>query len=268
MPDISNCIEVSNAAGLDAWAEIARDNPDASCILLADITYDTNKEWKPIGTFAKPYTGTFDGNGKTISNISINAADCGGLFGYIGNNGTVKDLNVKDINITGGNSAAYVGVIAGCNDGGTIAGCTVETAKITADDGVIGGIVGQNLNDSTMMACSFQGNINSDWITGGVVGQNYGTVISCWASCVFEDTFSGDVGGVAGHNYNSIVACYWKSDAVSDGVGDYLGSDYETTQIGEDGSWADAVTAMNGKLQDWKWKYATNEYPTIVRVSI
>ena len=43
----------------------------------------------------------------------------------------------------------------------------------------------------------------------------------------------------------------------------------ETIKIGDDIGWAEAVIAMNEKVEDWKWKYeSSNDYPTIVRVSI
>ena len=266
-----NYYEVSDAAGLDAWAEIARDNLTARCILADDINYGTEKEWIPIGTYDNPYTGTF-GNGKTLSNINISTSsgDYIGLFGCIGDNGTVKNLNVRRIEITSKNNN-YIGVIAGGNKG-TIAGCTIAEATITsATYNYIGGVVGWNMNRSNITACSFLGTIDGGSVlprVGGVVGDTMGTVTSCWASCNFENVSGEAIGGVASSNMGSIIACYWQSDAVSNGVGANSTGDSETIKIGEDGSWADAVTAMNGKLQDWKWKYATNEYPTIVRVSI
>ena len=165
-----NYYEVSDAAGLDAWAEIARNNLAASCILASDITYDTKKEWEPIGTYDNPYTGTFDGNGKTLSNINISTSsgDYIGLFGCIGDNGTVKNLNVREIEITSKNNN-YIGVIAGGNKG-TIAGCTIEEATVTSAASVIGGVVGWNMNRSNITACSFQGTIDGEGSVSPFVG--------------------------------------------------------------------------------------------------
>ena len=67
----ANQYEVWDAAGLDVWADLVRrGNGNAGCKLLADITYDSPKEWEPIGNYYLHYSGTFDGNGKTISNIT------------------------------------------------------------------------------------------------------------------------------------------------------------------------------------------------------
>ena len=268
-----NYYEVSDAAGLDAWAEIARNNLTARCILADDINYGTEKECIPIGTYDNPYTGTFDGNGKTLRNINISTSSGNyiGLFGYIGNNGTVKNLNVRSIVITSGNgNVNYIGGISGGNNGGTIAGCTIADATITSA-AIIGGVVGFNRNNSYITACSFQGIIDGGSIVssvGGVAGDNMGTVTSCWASCDFTNASGSQIGGVASSNWESIIACYWQSDNVSNGVANSMGNS-ETIKIGEDIGWAEAVIAMNEKLEDWKWKYeSSNDYPTIVRVSI
>ena len=85
----------------------------------------TFEEWTPIGSESNRYTGTFDGNGKTISGIYINTdEDNQGLFGCIGDinksgTGTVKNLGIEDSWISGGDN---VGGIAGYTAGFTVCG--------------------------------------------------------------------------------------------------------------------------------------------------
>lgn len=65
----------------------------------------------PIGNSNKPYQGTFDGNGKTITNLYINAEQkYMGLFGYT-YEGTIKNLTFEYANVTNTNS--YAGVLVG-----------------------------------------------------------------------------------------------------------------------------------------------------------
>ena len=110
--------------------------------------------------------------------------------------------------------------------------------------------------------------VKGNMASGGIVADNMGTVTSCWASCDFTNASGSQIGGVASSNWESIIACYWQSDNVSNGVANFMGNS-ETIKIGEDIGWAEAVIAMNEKLEDWKWKYeSSNDYPTIVRVSI
>ncbi len=75
-------------------------------------------EWTPIGTSSYPFYGSFNGNGKTISNFKISEANIySGFFGFM-RNASVLDLTVSDVKIefsytTHDNEAIYVGVIVG-----------------------------------------------------------------------------------------------------------------------------------------------------------
>jgi hypothetical protein len=68
-----------------------------------------------------PFTGIFDGNGHTISNLTITAStqDYVGLFGYVGSGGRIRNLGVENVNIAGSTS---VGGLVGWNDG-TLTAC-------------------------------------------------------------------------------------------------------------------------------------------------
>ena len=127
---------VSSPAALKAWATEVQRNPSLNCTLAADIDL-TGSEWAPI----QGYAGTFDGNGKTITGLTINKSTESnvGLFASIAQGGTVKNLTLDDVDITAG---ANVGAIAGENRG-TIENCSVSGSVTgSSDNSFVGGIAG------------------------------------------------------------------------------------------------------------------------------
>ncbi len=110
--------EISNYDELKRFAaEVNGDgnnnpNPVLCGILLNDISASASANgnpWTPIGTESQPYTGTFDGNGKKITGLTINdfSMDFVGLFGYVGSGGTVQNValeggTIKGVDCVGG----------------------------------------------------------------------------------------------------------------------------------------------------------------------
>ena len=129
---------VSSPAALQAWATEMKNDPkqNLNCTLAADIDL-TGTEWTPIPGFA----GTFDGNGKTITGLTINQPSTNnvGLFASIEDVGTVKNLKLDKVNVTANSN---VGAIAGENRG-TIENCSVS-GSVTglSDNSCVGGIAG------------------------------------------------------------------------------------------------------------------------------
>ena len=133
--------------------------------LTADIalTFGSGEYWTPIGTFSTPFEGTFDGNGHTISGISIDfkssKALYAGLFGYVGTSGMVQNVVVAGSDYIysngDGENTCYVGAIAGYNKG-TIQYCG-NTAPISAFHNYAqgGGIVGTNVKQILRSECDY-----------------------------------------------------------------------------------------------------------------
>ena len=164
---------VNNEKGLKNLAELVNNGAtDINITLNTDLNL-TNMEWTPIGTESRPYTGTFNGGGHTITGLKIDQSgtDYVGLIGRLGSGGTVKDVTLTKASVTGGN---YVGGIAGQNDG-TVENCSVN-----------GTVTGKGFTD-----------------TGGIAGSNYGTISGCSA----EGTVTGsvNVGGIAGGSYLGVT---------------------------------------------------------------
>ncbi len=184
-----------------------RDNPAGNYFLVKDITLQ--EVFEPIGGYAIPFTGLFDGRGKTIKNLKINKKETNyvGFFGYIESNGEVRNLkliltpeNAGSFSIIG---ARYVGALAGQNDG------SISTV------GVAGGVVQGRGNASA----------DIDVGVGGVVGMNRGSIT---ASNVAENTkITGmqGVGGLVGIIEEGIIKNSYSMATVvgTDGVGGLVG---------------------------------------------
>ena len=248
-----NTYEVYNADGLLAWNKAVQGNLLLNCTLTDDINL-TGKEWTPIGTKSQPYTGTFNGGGKTITGLTVTTSDqYAGLFGYIDTGGKVKNVTLEDVNITGGD---IVGSVVGDNYG-TVTACTASGN--VSGTSRIGGVVGYN--NGTVTACYHaSGNVSGTSYIGGVVGRNTsGTLTACYHA---SGNVSGtsNVGGVVGYNISgTLTACYWSGLPDNDNGG-------ATKVDGTTVTWQNAVDAMNTALQSAgsEWRYElTGELPTL-----
>lgn len=178
--------------------------------LAADIDCSGISNFTPIGNLSVRFTGTFDGQGHTISGLRINStSNFRGLFGFIGAGGTVKNVKLTGVNITG---AGYTGGIAGQNNG-TIDNCSVA-GSITGRS-YTGGIAGENyslISNSYSSGTVSGGSYN---YVGGLVGINRpGSVISnCYSWSVV--TGASGVGGLAGRNENGTISASYSSGDVT-----------------------------------------------------
>lgn len=142
-----------------------------SVILLTDIDL-TGVDFSGIPIFC----GNFDGNGHTVSGLSI-ARDGSnmGLFRYVDASGVIQNLTVSGA-VTPDGSRSAVGGIAGHN-AGKIQNCFFDGTVSGSDD--VGGIAGINAITGIIDGCHSKGVITGDHRVGGVVGNNLGVVRSC-----------------------------------------------------------------------------------------
>ncbi len=207
-PVVDDYIGVKTAVGFN---NIVNDT-DRSYQLQNNITVNT-----PLGSDSVEFTGTFDGNNKEITFIHNDSTKSYvGVFGHIGNDGTVKNLNVSFGTISGGK---YCGAVAGYN-AGTITNCTATGTEVvgTASGGSIqlGGFVGYNSGTVSHSTCNTNvTNIGAGSAIGGFVGENYnGTMLNCHfegnvtATDVGTSSQSGTtVGGFAGRTRGPVSYC-------------------------------------------------------------
>jgi len=154
------------------------------------------------------FTGSFDGRGYIITNLTIDSAVADqGLFGVIGSGGAVRNLGLTNVNISGADTSAQrFGGIAGH----LISGAAVSNSFVIgniAGDTQIGGVVG--FNSGTVENCYAGGSVSATGMishVGGLVGNNNGMVRNSYAAC--DVSGSNNVGGVAGNNNGTVENCY------------------------------------------------------------
>ena len=192
---------VYNANGLMNVAELVNGGKtDINITLTADIDL-TGKDWMPIGTdYDNSYKGTFDGGGHNITGLTFTTNDqYAGLFGCLGEAGTVKNVVMEDVQITCNHRLGYAGGVAGFSDG-TIENCSVSGSV----SGTIraGGVVGAQWEGS-ITGCSSSATVKGLAYVGGVAGEtNSGaTMAACYAT--------GNV-TIEMHPINNILAVWWE----------------------------------------------------------
>ncbi len=196
-----------------------RDFLDANFVMDNDIDltgpcspgglyYNDGKGWLKIGDTDHPFTGTFDGQGHTITGLFINRFSAGdgdtGLFSFIAEAGVVKNLILNNINVTG---HATVGGLVGVN-AGTVSNCgVVGSSAVKAVRQTAGGLIGNN--GGAVTNCYAFCSVNSTGIYGGgLIGYSGGSITNCYA--VGKLTGTTDIGGLLGkNNGGAVTSCYY-----------------------------------------------------------
>ena len=289
--------EISNAGQLYWFAGLVNGTLDgveqntlANAILTANITVNENLldslqydeegnvsngsdfiTWTPIadwmGNRTTQYSGTFDGNNKTVSGLYFNGdSTCIGLFGSSESDGNIKNVGVVDSYFKGNDS---VGGVCG-NNAGTITNC-YNAGNLTAieSSATIGGICGYN-NGGTIANCYNTGTVTATGSVasvGGVCGCSVAPISNCYnIGTVTATSSSADISGICGYNFGPITNCYYLADTEDENGGKttaqfasgevaYLLSQGCTVGEGED-----AVT-YSGSV--WGQNLATENYPVL-----
>lgn len=199
-------IEVSTLADLDN----IRNDLTADYILINDIDasptaspeYNDGAGWLPIGREgqnALAFTGTFDGQGFSITGLTFNRPEgvpgsgfLAGLFSDLSNEATISNLHLLDVDLLG--------------------------------NSMVGGIAGRirPASSVTVTNCSVSGTIRGESRTGGLVGfQNGGSIENSWTAGLVE-TFGAnrEVGGLVGYTNGLIMGSHSTSEVSG---GDWVG---------------------------------------------
>lgn len=233
---VNGVYQISSAEELRAFSYIVNgmggysQNTAAKAVLLDDIDMSGTTGWLPIGTGSKPFTGTFDGQGHSIKNISIRTSKSySGLFGKT-SGATIKNFTLSGtLSVTEGTTEH--GII-GYADNTTVtdvhSSLNITASKANNETQHIGGVVGSMFNSSIVSRCSYSGKLTDAGTNtvGGIVGYadgtnnnisyciNYGTVKSNGTSTNiggilgyvnysgFKISFCANVGPVTGNNTN------------------------------------------------------------------
>ena len=221
---------IASAEDLAAFAQAVNDGSsltpfmvDGVVVLLNDIDASSIKEWTPIGTASNPFSGNFDGKGRTIRNINwtINAANYAdaGLFGYT-KGASILGLNVGDagnkITVKGNAAGLNAGVIVGNAVGGSLTGCSNYTDLVYEGNPsgaavCVAGLCGRS--SATLTSCTNKGNVLSPVIcrAAGFVAYNEGKVEECTNyGCILAEK-SGEVGPAWACSYNKTPSDFIKN---------------------------------------------------------
>ena len=162
------------------------------------------KEWTPIGTKDNQFLGKFNGNGKTISNLTISGGDNLGLFAY--SSGETTSLYLDNIDITTSLNAGNAGGVCAFNSG-TIEDCGVLSGAIrcsSSNGGQLGGI--SKDNSGTISRCFNNAAVKGANSAGIVyVNRASGIVQNCYNTGTIEGLSS--AGGINNNNYGKITTC-------------------------------------------------------------
>ena len=173
-----------------------------------------------IGSASAPFTGMFDGQGHTVSHVTVKGGDNAGFFN-VTLGAVIKNLHLSDVNVTGGSrvgglvgwaraeldrqdmAGSKAGLAGSCTVSGTVSGSRA-----------VGGLVGLNegLSDQETMfsvasavdKCTAAVSVSGKEKVGGLVGENSGSITRSAAQGSVTAPDGVMVGGFAGDNSGSI----------------------------------------------------------------
>ncbi|MDR3186052.1 MAG: hypothetical protein LBU04_04510 [Christensenellaceae bacterium] len=180
------------------------DNDSPVYVRLSNNISFENSTFNRLGTDSYPYYGTFDGNGKILTNITYSVTDADeniGVFGVIGEGAVVKNLGIYNATIEGN---LNTGALAGSNFG-SIVSCFANASIIS--NGINGGgLVGYN--EGSIKTTYTSGSITYAGIAptvsnlGGIVGKMQDGELSYSYTIIAHFGNVGNIGGIAGFAYN------------------------------------------------------------------
>ena len=216
---------VQNIGTAEAFAAM---EPDGNYQLTADITVTA-----PYGndiTGFTGFTGTFDGNGHTVTLAISGDSDYQALFAKLAAGAVVKNVMV-DGEVTGTDN---IGGIAGIATNATIIACA-NKATVAATGRYVGGLVGKGTG-LTMTSCYNQGAVSSTRTRpinmGGIAGYVDGgaSVENCY-----------NTGSITGSGDNTAAVVGWNAATVKDCY--YLESTYKVGSCGKKGGYTDPTVS-------------------------
>lgn len=216
---------VQNIGTAEAFAAM---EPDGNYQLTADITVTA-----PYGndiTGFTGFTGTFDGNGHTVTLAISGDSDYQALFAKLAAGAVVKNVMV-DGEVTGTDN---IGGIAGIATNATIIACA-NKATVAATGRYVGGLVGKGTG-LTMTSCYNQGAVSSTRTRpinmGGIAGYVDGgaSVENCY-----------NTGSITGSGDNTAAVVGWNAATVKNCY--YLESTYKVGSCGKKGGYTDPTVS-------------------------
>ena len=218
--------------------------------------------WTPIGDY---FTGTFDGQGHTISGLYyVNNSDYPsyyvGLFGCLDNGGTVENVGVTKSYIQSSGYAGYTGGIVGLMNGGTIRNCYC-TGIVRCQGYGGGGIVGMSYGSDniTIENCYFAGRISSEYGSAEMIGPIVGGMHAEYVNPT--NCFYLEGCGASGKGTSMTEAQFQSGEVASllgEGWGQTIGTDDYPVLTSDANKKVYAYTMYQGQSQSTETGYANN----------
>ncbi len=196
-------------------------------ISLADyVDNEGGKGWQPLGhdtdsgtngCQGDAFNGTFEGNGRTISNLSISRSgmDCVGLFGHITADSEIRNLRLRAETVIGRDN---VGSLVGFGPSAQIFYSSVVVGEVHRTRDNVGGLVGNGVSAQIFSSSIVVGQVSGSASVGGLVGSGRSVRIHSSSVVAGEVSGSGGVGGLVGEGTTAYIV---SSSAV---VGEVSGS--------------------------------------------
>ena len=213
--------------------------------LANDITYTHTSNWNNANSTENNYTaigrrnvntfyyfqGIFDGDNHTVSGIRIYKGGNSdsdmyqGLFGYVGQTGTVKNVTVSDTRVAGYRDAgsivgANLGTVTNCHASNTVAITSVSNYPAEYLGGIIGYNGSNGTSNGTILNCTsaatLTANNQSSLYYGAIAGQNRGRIENCHAVYASIPVINRAYGVITGHNNGTLTANYYYGCTVGD----------------------------------------------------
>ena len=215
--------------------------------LSSDISLADYANWEPIGgciTYndatllcddaSAAFNAIFDGNGWTISNLTItnpagDYANGAGLFGVIAPTSILRNVHIRSANISGGNNVGLlVGYARGIDASKTIISNSSAAGEVTASGDNVGGLVGNGEKSTITSSYAEVENVRGAGMqVGGLVGDGGSAVITSSYASGGNISGSFDVGGLVGDGAAAyIIYSYAEVDSVigtEDAIGGLVG---------------------------------------------
>ncbi len=190
---------------------------------LGAAPWNEGSGWSPVGNSSLPFTGTFDGAGYTIANLTINrAAQYQGLFGYT-ENAFIGNLHLENVNLQ---TSSYGGGLAGYAKDTQMENVSATGALVAFSSSYdIGGLVGE-VYGGVIHNAAFSGHVRGDQYTGGLLGKlTYGELRYAYSLGTVVGT-GNHTGGLIGYlGWSTVSDCYSRASVTgTDYVGGLAGS--------------------------------------------
>ena len=242
------------------------DNTALNAVLTADVDLEGFK-WAALGRSSdKPYMGTFDGRGHTISNLSRNAHSNEGsresFAYYLGAEGVIKNVTFDNADVfCQGHAGANASAVVALRSAGTISCCVVSNARVQLGNyEYLSGIAGVNngtIENCAVINTSLTRRFGHSHPSAPITHNNQGTVRNSFAYGCTQSADNAANGGIVVSSSTVPANCYYyTTSSVSDAYG--------TAKTPAEFASVTMAELLNADQENAPWEYVTgNDYPTL-----